>query len=283
MPELPLWSPGRRFASAPPNRTHVRNGGSLTGGSACFVTGWLSRPAGLTCQLTGSATLPRTVDDRRALPPTDPPDPDQPDDETTPAAVDGADASGADAIDLSSLSIAGITKRRVGWVCAALAAAWIVAIFARQASEGAAVAGRADQVARDNAALEAEVAALERELQLIKRPAYIAQQARGLRPRRPRRDPVHARPLGPEPGTGRSRVRVDAGRCRRGARDAPRVLAVAPLRSRRLGRIRRPRPPRDTSRQSGVNRASGRAPCVVCFGTGSEPDGAVAPRSGQAV
>jgi cell division protein FtsB len=119
------------------------------------------------------------VDVRRALPPTEPLDPDQPDDEATPAGLAAAEGPASDGIDLSSLSIAGITKRRVGWVCAALVAAWIVAIFARQASDGANAAGRADQVARDNAALEAEVAALERELQLIKKPAYIAQQARG--------------------------------------------------------------------------------------------------------
>jgi cell division protein FtsB len=175
------------------------------------VTGWVSQQAGLTCQLR-VATLPRTVDDRRALPPTDPPDPDQPD-ETTSAAVDGADPSGADAIDLSSLSIAGITKRRVGWVCAALAAAWIVAIFARQASEGAAVAGRADEVARDNVALEAEVAALERELRLIKRPAYIAQQARAYDLGSPDEIPFTLDPSVPSPGPdapGSASMRVGA-------------------------------------------------------------------------
>ena len=167
----------------------------------------------------GSATLPRTVDDRRALPPTDPPRPrparrrDDPRGRrrrrTTSRPRTGSTSP--------SLSIAGITKRRVGWVCAALAAAWIVAIFARQASDGAAAAGRADQVARDNAALEAEVAALERELQLIKRPAYIAQQARAYDLGGRERDPVHARPVGPEPWTGRPGLRVDARRARRGA------------------------------------------------------------------
>jgi cell division protein FtsB len=125
------------------------------------------------------------VDDRSVLPPTDPRHSERSDDETTAPSSASASPEGAhaddgasDGIDLSSLSIAGITKRRVGWLCAALAAAWIVAIFARQASEGAAAASRADDVARDNAALAAEVAALEQELTMIERPAYISQQAR---------------------------------------------------------------------------------------------------------
>jgi cell division protein FtsB len=117
------------------------------------------------------------VDDRRAHPPTEPAEADKPENAATVTA-DPADALGADGIDLSSLSVAGITKRRVGFVAAALIAAWIVVIFARQASDGAAAAARADQIASDNAALAAEVASLERELRMIERPAYVAQQAR---------------------------------------------------------------------------------------------------------
>lgn len=94
-----------------------------------------------------------------------------------PAAI--ADPSaGVDGIDLSSLSIAGITRRRVGWIAAGLLSAWIVIVFARQAGDAASASNRADAIARDNAALAAEVASLERELQIITKPAYIAQQAR---------------------------------------------------------------------------------------------------------
>lgn len=117
------------------------------------------------------------MDDRRALPPTDPPGSDQPDEAATFDA-DAADAAASDGIDLSSLSIAGITRRRVGWACAVFAAAWVVVIFARGASEGASASTRADQIGRENAALAAEVAALEHELLVIRRPAYVAQQAR---------------------------------------------------------------------------------------------------------
>ena len=152
------------------------------------------------------------MDDRRALPPTDPPGlHHSPDDDAATASADAIDAAANDGIDLSSLSIAGITKRRVGWVCAALVAAWIVVIFARQASEGAAAATRADQVATDNAALAAEVAALEHELKLIQRPTYVSQQARAYRMGNPNEipftlDPSIASPGPDAPGSASARV-----------------------------------------------------------------------------
>jgi cell division protein FtsB len=151
------------------------------------------------------------VDDRDALPPTAPPATDEPD--ATTGAL-GPDATAADGIDLSALSIAGITKRRVAWVGAALVAAWIVLIFARQASEGAAAAARADEVARDNAALAVEVAALEDELRMIERPAYVAQQARayglGTSDEIPfTLDPAVPRPGPDAPGSASTRVGAD--------------------------------------------------------------------------
>lgn len=121
---------------------------------------------------------PRNVHDhRRALPPPASPEDDPEPGTTAPQAADG-DAAAHDGVDLSSLSIAGITRRRVGWVAATLMAAWIVIVFARQASEASEAAARADQIARDNTTLAAEVASLEQELRLIQRPEYIAQQAR---------------------------------------------------------------------------------------------------------
>jgi cell division protein FtsB len=94
----------------------------------------------------------------------------------------GADpGSASDGIDLSSLSVAGITRRRVGWLTAALVSAWIVVVFARQAGDAAAAAGRVDQMVEDNRTLAAEVASLEQELQTIEKPAYIAQRARAYR------------------------------------------------------------------------------------------------------
>lgn len=141
------------------------------------------------------------MDDRRALPPTDPPEPRHtPGAEAPSAPVVAPEAVGNDGIDLSSLSVAGITKRRVGWVAVAFVAAWIVVIFARQASDGAAAAAKADQVAADNAALAAEVAALEHELKLIQRPAYVSQQARAYRMGNSNEIPFTLDPSVPSPG-----------------------------------------------------------------------------------
>lgn len=137
-------------------------------------------------------------DHRRALPP-----PASPEDDPDPgSAVPPAERNGAahDGVDLSSISIAGITRRRVGFVAAAFLSAWIVIVFARQASEAAEAATRADQIARDNATLAAEVASLEQELQLIQRPEYISQQARAYGIGSPVEIPFTLDPSVPAPG-----------------------------------------------------------------------------------
>ncbi len=148
------------------------------------MTGWVSQPLALTCQLR-AATLPVVDDDRDQLPP--PPDPT----ETVPTVAARSPATlvsptapleasePTDGVDLAALSIAGITKRRVGWAAALLVAAWIVVIFAKQTGEATEAAKRVDQIESENAALVAEVTALEEELRLIEQPAYVAQQARG--------------------------------------------------------------------------------------------------------
>jgi cell division protein FtsB len=82
-------------------------------------------------------------------------------------------------VDLSGLSVAGITRRRVGWVAAGFVAIWIVVIFARQVGDATNATNRAAQMAADNAALAAEVEALQSEVALIVEPDYVAQQARG--------------------------------------------------------------------------------------------------------
>jgi cell division protein FtsB len=87
-------------------------------------------------------------------------------------------AAGAVAADLASLPIAGITRRRVAILASAMLAAWIVIAFARQVGEASAATARADEIASSNAALRIEVAALERELDLIARQRYIEQQGR---------------------------------------------------------------------------------------------------------
>ena len=122
-------------------------------------------------------------------------------------------AMAAEGIDLSSLTVAGITRRRVGWVAAGLLSAWIVVVFARQAGEAATASNRAEQIARDNAALAAEVALLERELEIIERPEYVAQQARAYGVGSPKEIPFTLDRSVPDPGPdapGSASLRVGA-------------------------------------------------------------------------
>jgi cell division protein FtsB len=135
---------------------------------------------------------------RRAPQPPAPAD-DDPDARSASPGVAGEDVAANDGVDLSALSIAGITRRRVGWAAAVLVSAWIVLVFARQTSEASEAAARADQIARDNATLAAEVAALEQELRLIGRPEYIAQQARGYGIGSPKEIPFTLDPSVPGP------------------------------------------------------------------------------------
>jgi hypothetical protein len=102
-------------------------------------------------------------------------------DVTTRAVTDAPaeDPAQAGAVDLSSLSVAGITRRRVGWVAAGLVSIWIVVVFARQVGDATTAANRATQMALDNAALAAEVEALRVEVAMIVEPAFVGQQARG--------------------------------------------------------------------------------------------------------
>lgn len=122
-------------------------------------------------------------------------------------------AIAADGVDLTSLSIAGIKRRHVGWVAAALVAAWIVVVFARQAAEASSAATRADQIAAENASLTAEIEALEAEFRLIERPVYVAQQARGYRIGTAQEIPFTLDPSVPDPGQnapGSASVRLGA-------------------------------------------------------------------------
>jgi cell division protein FtsB len=134
-------------------------------------------------------------------------------DEALPGGVQPAVADEPDAVDLSGLSVAGITRRRVGWLVAAIVSAWIVVVFARQAGDTAAASNRADQIARDNAALAAEVAALKSELKIIERPEYVAQQARAYRVGSRQEIPFTLDPSVPDPGPdapGSASLRVGA-------------------------------------------------------------------------
>ncbi len=127
------------------------------------------------------------MDDRAPSPPLDPLDP-----------AGGADDSAAnapslDVPDLSSLPVAGITRRRVAFLIAAICSVWVVIVFAKQVGESAAATARAESMRTQNAALAAQVEALEREYELIQSPEYIVQQGRAYRLGNPREVPFTAR------------------------------------------------------------------------------------------
>ena len=100
-------------------------------------------------------------------------------DETEPtfSSVAGPGPSGEP--DLATLPIVGITRRRAAILLGALLAGWIIILFARQVSEASAATGRAETMVAENAARRDEIAGLERELERIQQPRFVAQQARG--------------------------------------------------------------------------------------------------------
>ena len=127
------------------------------------------------------------------------------DDAPTPDAADdptGAVALLAERVDLSGLSIAGITRRRVGWAAAGLVSIWIVIVFARQVGDATTAANRAAQLAEDNAALAAEVQSLQGEVEMIVRPEYVALQARAHGLGQPHEIPFTLAPSVPAPVDG---------------------------------------------------------------------------------
>jgi cell division protein FtsB len=102
-------------------------------------------------------------------------------DETDPDEFEAFDSpsGGPGQPDLSALPIAGITRRRVGFLVAALVSAWIVIVFARQVGDASSAGVRVEALTEQNAELGGRVAALEREAALIQRQEWIVQQARG--------------------------------------------------------------------------------------------------------
>jgi cell division protein FtsB len=181
--------------------------------------------------MSAARSYPRSNvhDNPRALRPPEPTEP--PADEIEPGSAGAKAGAAHDGVDLSALSIAGITRRRVGWVAAGLISAWIVIVFARQASEATEAAARADQIAHDNVALAAEVALLERELQIIERPEYIAQQARGYSIGSPKEIPFTLDPSVPRPAAdapGSAALRVGAVEDRRSPLDSWLSLLFGP-------------------------------------------------------
>ena len=72
-----------------------------------------------------------------------------------------------------------LTRRRLALLVAGLFALWLIGVFARQVGEAASAANQADQMRARNAAMERDVASLEREIQLIQQPGFVSTAARG--------------------------------------------------------------------------------------------------------
>lgn len=90
---------------------------------------------------------------------------------------------------LSDLPVAGLTRRRIALALGALISAWVIVLFAHQVGQASEASARAEVMRTSNVALEANVAALQQELDLIQRQAYIEQQARQYRLGSPREVP----------------------------------------------------------------------------------------------
>jgi cell division protein FtsB len=125
----------------------------------------------------------------------------------------GAGRSEPGAPDLAALPVVGITRRRIAILASAMLAAWIVIAFARQVGEVSAASTRSEAIAAANANLRIEVAALERELDLIARQRYVEQEARAYGLGGPNEIPFTLAPGAPalaDDAPGSAAVRVGA-------------------------------------------------------------------------
>jgi len=141
---------------------------------------------------------------------------DEPIDGPAPDAAQAPVAAGQRA-DFRDLPVLGFSRRRVGFALAAVVAAWVIVVFARQVGEASAATARAAELADSNAVLAAHVAALEREVVRIQDPLFIAQQARAHRIGNGREIPFQlaadAPPLPPDaPGSASVRVGAEPNR-----------------------------------------------------------------------
>ncbi len=81
-------------------------------------------------------------------------------------------------VALGALPIAGVNRRRMAWIVGIAVSVWIVAVFARQVGQASAAGDRAAQVRADNAALSAQVAALQHERDVVQQQSFVQFQAR---------------------------------------------------------------------------------------------------------
>ncbi len=159
-------------------------------------------------RLTGDSGAPTLAGMPRAD------DPDAAPDAGGAAGPAGAPSRGAIAsVSLADLPVAGLTRRRIALLLGALVSAWVILFFAHQVGQASEAAARAEAARATNAELQANVAALQSELALIQRQAYVEQQARAYRLGTPHEIPFtladNALPL-PSDAPGSAGVRLGA-------------------------------------------------------------------------
>ena len=93
----------------------------------------------------------------------------------------GAQRPAAASPSLADLPLAGLTRRRIAVAIAALVAAWVMFQFAQQVGEATGAVARVEAVQASNDVLSGQVAALQRELDLVAQQPFIEQQARRFR------------------------------------------------------------------------------------------------------
>ena len=141
-----------------------------------------------------------------------------------PAGIMGiTSAARASLGSLSDLPVAGLTRRRIGIVLASIMAAWVLLLFARQVGEAGEATAKAAAMRDVNGGLTAESQALEQELALIQRQAFIVQAAREYRLGTAREIPFQLEenaPALPDDAPGSASVRLGADTQRQAPLDA---------------------------------------------------------------
>jgi cell division protein FtsB len=90
------------------------------------------------------------------------------------------DPDAAADLSVSPAASAGrITRRRLALVVGGIFVLWLIGVFARQVAEAEAAQDQAEVLRARNAAMARDIASLEREIELIKQPAFVAEMARG--------------------------------------------------------------------------------------------------------
>jgi cell division protein FtsB len=98
-----------------------------------------------------------------------------------PVAPSAAVRDGVASVSLADLPVAGLTRRRIALLLGALVAAWVILLFAHQVGQASEASAKAQSMRASNVDLQANVTALQAELALIQRQAYVEQQARSYR------------------------------------------------------------------------------------------------------